>query len=455
MADNKTLKTRLKLKTDTATNWAKATSFIPLKGEMVVYTDSNNKAIGIKIGDGSTVVTSLPFVTDTSILPPNSGEIKTKYRIAQKGYTNGATWYYKLCTFNANNSGNYASAILSGRIGGWVSDNMSYLNALVWNRGTPGISLIDIAGSATAMSSIWNICDLVLYTNSTTSATADATATLYVKCKNYFTFDLDLELFQSTSSIVYDGTYITTTPTGTLAAQASTTSKRLELVNGKLLAAGTELSKSVHKHTVSHTPEGTVSAPIFTGSSATTSAPNNTGATTTVAAQEHTHSVSVSGTAAAQTFTGAAATSGGPSGTAATVASSAHTHSVTAAGTVASASAGTAVTGVSSSISNKCLTVTFTTAALSHSHTFTGKAATSGAPSATTSVANSTHTHSVTAKGTNAASTVSASGTASVTATTAATVASSTHTHTVTAKGTNSAPTFTGTKADLTTSAAA
>ena len=178
--------------------------------------------------------------TNTSVLPNDNGEIKTKYRISQKGYTNGATWYYKICDFPINNSGNYASAILSGRIGGWTSGDMSYINALVWNRGTPGIALIDIAGAASATSSIWNIADLVLYTNGS-SATAANTASLYIKCVGYFVFDLDLELFQSGASITYDGTYITTTPSGTISGQSSNSTKRVEVINSKLYVNGKEL----------------------------------------------------------------------------------------------------------------------------------------------------------------------------------------------------------------------
>lgn len=173
--------------------------------------------------------------TNTSVLPNDGGEIKTKFRMAQKGHTDTNTWYYPIFKFPANNTANYASAILSGRIGGWESNNMSYINALLWNRGTPAISLIDIAGTASNMNSIWNIADVVLY------VATDATATVYIKCNGYFTFDIDLELFQSTASIVYDGSHLTATPSGTLTAQASTSTKRLELVNGKLLANGQEL----------------------------------------------------------------------------------------------------------------------------------------------------------------------------------------------------------------------
>ena len=72
--------------------------------------------------------------TPVSVLPADNGEIKTKYRIAQKGdagRTAGSYRYYKICNLPTNDSGNYASAIISGRIGGWTSSDMSYINALI------------------------------------------------------------------------------------------------------------------------------------------------------------------------------------------------------------------------------------------------------------------------------------------------------------------------------------
>ena len=48
---------RMQQKADTSANWAKATNFTPLEGEMIVYTDKNQ----FKIGDGKTNVNDLPF----------------------------------------------------------------------------------------------------------------------------------------------------------------------------------------------------------------------------------------------------------------------------------------------------------------------------------------------------------------------------------------------------------
>ena len=63
MAEN-IIKTRIKQRIDTAANWANIT-IPPLKGEIIIYqsTDANipNK---MKVGDGTTTASNLPFITD-------------------------------------------------------------------------------------------------------------------------------------------------------------------------------------------------------------------------------------------------------------------------------------------------------------------------------------------------------------------------------------------------------
>lgn len=54
---NKTFQGRIVQKHDTEANWKKATNFIPLKGEIIIYDDLNK----IKIGDGSTKINDLKF----------------------------------------------------------------------------------------------------------------------------------------------------------------------------------------------------------------------------------------------------------------------------------------------------------------------------------------------------------------------------------------------------------
>lgn len=76
MADStKTLKTRVQLKSDTEANWRKSvltseggdkvsgTSFVPLLGELIVYTaDDAHPFSRLKVGNGSTNVVNLPFI---------------------------------------------------------------------------------------------------------------------------------------------------------------------------------------------------------------------------------------------------------------------------------------------------------------------------------------------------------------------------------------------------------
>lgn len=67
---------RIKLKRDTTENWNNATGFIPLEGELIIYTDYKTitKEIygeeveinvpGLKIGTGNAYVQDLAFVDD-------------------------------------------------------------------------------------------------------------------------------------------------------------------------------------------------------------------------------------------------------------------------------------------------------------------------------------------------------------------------------------------------------
>lgn len=61
---NKTFQGRIIQKHDTKANWDKATNFVPLKGEIIIYDDLKK----IKIGDGATKVGSLAFINDLDTL---------------------------------------------------------------------------------------------------------------------------------------------------------------------------------------------------------------------------------------------------------------------------------------------------------------------------------------------------------------------------------------------------
>lgn len=71
-----TINTRVKLKRDTTQRWNNARGFIPLEGEIIIYSDytSVEKEMdgetttvlvpGLKVGDGRTYVQDLPFIDD-------------------------------------------------------------------------------------------------------------------------------------------------------------------------------------------------------------------------------------------------------------------------------------------------------------------------------------------------------------------------------------------------------
>lgn len=85
----KTLKTRIIHKHDIEANWNLATGFIPMDGELIVYdADENYSYKRVKIGDGETVVSALPFINEPTLdlidevsetLDVLSGSVSTNY----------------------------------------------------------------------------------------------------------------------------------------------------------------------------------------------------------------------------------------------------------------------------------------------------------------------------------------------------------------------------------------
>ena len=300
----KAIKTRVQNKHDVEANWSKATEFIPLAGELIIYEpDSNYTYLRFKIGDGKTVVGSLPFLHTVR----TAGDI----------------------TVDANS--------------GTVSVKDDSHNHVISN----------VDGLQTKLNNV------------------DASIA----------------------------------------------------------------SLEAHKHTVSHTPAGTVSKPTFTGSAVTSGTPS---ATATVASSTHTHKYTPAGTVSKPTFTGSAVTSGKPDTTNVT-----SIYSITGVGTLPSHSY--TAPALTASVSNRCLTLSWSAG----SHSFS--AGSLPTRSSAISMPNTSHTHSVTAAGTVSQPTFTGTEASSTSISGTASVAKSDHTHGVTAAGTVSQPTFTGTAATLTT----
>lgn len=154
-------------------------------------------------------------------------------RIQKQAYTGGnnTVQYFKLASFPVYNSGgNYASFIITGRMGGWQSDNMSFVNMILYNRNGEGGGYINVANSA-----FFNLCDIVMYREK------DGTSTAYLKVKSYYTFDINVNTYQATN--VYTGT--DDTPTGTLKWTASEQADRLAVSGGVAYVNGFTLPKQV------------------------------------------------------------------------------------------------------------------------------------------------------------------------------------------------------------------
>ena len=97
-----TMNTRIQLKRDTTENWNKARGFVPLAGELILYTDygsytkevnGQNKVIaipGIKIGDGSAYVQDLPFVDEElrDILMDHINNMDLHVTLGEKAFWN-------------------------------------------------------------------------------------------------------------------------------------------------------------------------------------------------------------------------------------------------------------------------------------------------------------------------------------------------------------------------------
>ena len=140
MAD-KNLKARIVNKNGTSAEWEKATSFIPKKGELILYTDLNK----IKIGDGVTVVGNLPFSDDDKV--SKAGDTMTGALFinfpANEGKTGG---------FVGFGVSTITSELIPPGITGLVDDNSTTLQVtgdVVTISGSRGDANITLDGSTT------------------------------------------------------------------------------------------------------------------------------------------------------------------------------------------------------------------------------------------------------------------------------------------------------------------
>lgn len=153
--------------------------------------------------------------------------------ISNKGYTNGAVWYFPLGKMVIDDSGNFGNFTINGRIGGWVNNNSAVYSIMLMNRADYTGNIITSTVSASGeVANALPICDIVVSKNS------DKSHTVYLKCQGYFLFNFEWSAYQH--SIIYDGSYITTEPSN-IVWRLSTAPKTVLSSTGVMFANGKEL----------------------------------------------------------------------------------------------------------------------------------------------------------------------------------------------------------------------
>lgn len=108
MATEKTLKTRVVLKHDTEANWNKATTFVPKKGEVIIYDpDSNYSYSRQKIGDGTKTIVNLPFSDLLTIVTFDYDQYGEDLGITKSDYDKLSTSTIIIVEKMTNSAGNF------------------------------------------------------------------------------------------------------------------------------------------------------------------------------------------------------------------------------------------------------------------------------------------------------------------------------------------------------------
>lgn len=116
-----TIKTRIQLKNDTEANWTKAINFCPLKGELIIYSaDEAHPFPRLKVGDGTTLVSDLPFIN-----AENNIDNKIKFNTADYWGARAQTIPEENLIIIYTDGGQLSSGIKTPRIK--IGDGTSYL----------------------------------------------------------------------------------------------------------------------------------------------------------------------------------------------------------------------------------------------------------------------------------------------------------------------------------------
>ena len=118
---NKTYQARVQSKIDTSENWAKATNFVPLKGEICIYSDLHR----MKVGDGTTKINDLDFfetVASSTTLGSIKADAKTETdTVPARIDTDGKLWVKKQEQADWRISYSNVDGYIKNRPGGYYS----------------------------------------------------------------------------------------------------------------------------------------------------------------------------------------------------------------------------------------------------------------------------------------------------------------------------------------------
>lgn len=142
------------------------------------------------------------------------------------------TYYYKLGTMVADDSGNYGNITISGRLGGWEQSNSANFDIMMLNRSSArdGNTITATVSASGNTAGAFGNCDIVVYKQDDTSEI------VYLKLSGYWLYDFDWSVFQH--SINYSATNVT--PVGTLVWSLSTAPKTILDTSGDFYIKGSK-----------------------------------------------------------------------------------------------------------------------------------------------------------------------------------------------------------------------
>lgn len=204
MATEKTLKTRVKMKHGKESEWALATKFTPLIGEIIVYdADNNHTSPRFKVGDGLTNVNNLKFVNQDELAKITT--LRDELLAVKNGYVpNTRTINSKPLSANISLTASDVGAAASSHThsylpltGGTLTGSLT-VNDNIYGKGTlisqknsyPGLTIQNTSGANLAM----------LYSNGATGGYSNVGLRVYSSASEYSIFS-----FENDGSLDFEG----------------------------------------------------------------------------------------------------------------------------------------------------------------------------------------------------------------------------------------------------------